>query len=462
MRSHSMHPAPRKLSPQLVYGLSVAIGLVTGAVALLLLSVSDRLYQFFFHTFAHFDTLVTRSVVVWPWQWTWPMLVVVFVPIAGALLVGALTHWVDPDAAGGGTEQLLRAFHDRAGWVRLRTPWIKWLATAISTGTGSSGGKEGPMLLIGGGFGSLIGRWLRVGERAQRTLLLAGAAGGLGAIFRIPLAGAIIAVEVLYTEDFESDALIPCLISSITAYSLVTFFFGQAHTFWAIPQQPPSWTAVGLFIALAFLCALAGVAYIRFSHAVRDFFTADGMSAPWLRPALGATVVAGLMLWMPHVAGSGIDIVQWALSGALTRDAWYWTVAGFAVLALGKAVASALCVQSGGSSGTLIPCVFIGAMLGGIVGETGHALFPDVNISPAAFMVVGMAGMLSSVTKASLGALIMACELTGGYDLLPYLMGMSIVTLLTTRRHTLYRQQLPNRFASPAHAWEVQRVQNSG
>ena len=139
---------------------------------------------------------------------------------------GILVYTFAPEAEGHGTDAMIDAFHNLRGIIRTRVPFVKSLASIITLGTGGSAGREGPIAQIGAGFGSWLARALKLPVQERRIFLLAGCAAGLGAIFRAPLGSAITAVEVLYHEDFESEAIIPCVISSVIAYSLFTFGYG--------------------------------------------------------------------------------------------------------------------------------------------------------------------------------------------------------------------------------------------
>jgi CIC family chloride channel protein len=150
-----------------------------------------------------------------PFRW-WLLL---FIPAAGALAAGWLTK-LAPEIAGGGGDTMIRAHHEHQGGVRRRVITLKPIASILTLGTGGAGGREGPTMLMGAALGSLAGRLLRVGSREARVLMLAGVAAGIAAVFRTPLGAALLAVEVLYQDDFESEALIPAVLASVVAYSV--------------------------------------------------------------------------------------------------------------------------------------------------------------------------------------------------------------------------------------------------
>lgn len=151
-----------------------------------------------------------------PYRWC-----LFLIPALGGLLSGWLVYKYAPEAEGHGTDGALEAFHRKSGVIRGRVPIVKTIASIVTIGTGGSAGREGPIAQIGAGFGSYVATKLGLTTADRRILLLAGMAGGIGATFRSPLGGALFAVEVLYRDpEFEHEGLIPCIISSIVAFSL--------------------------------------------------------------------------------------------------------------------------------------------------------------------------------------------------------------------------------------------------
>jgi CIC family chloride channel protein len=179
---------------------------------------------------AHGETFAARESTrpFRPW-------LLVFLPALGGLACGLLTR-AAPEVRGGGGDAMIEAFHHHGGVIRRRVIWIKAVASLCTLGTGGAGGREGPTMQIGGALGSVIARVLRVSARERRILLVAGVAAGISAVFRTPLGAALLAVEVLYRDGFESDALVPSVLSSVISYSVVISIFGESTLFSHAPR----------------------------------------------------------------------------------------------------------------------------------------------------------------------------------------------------------------------------------
>lgn len=365
-------------------------------------------------------------------------------PAIGGLFSGWLVYKFAPEAEGHGTDAVLDAFHQKRGMIRGRVPFIKTITSIVTIGTGGSAGREGPIAQIGAGFGSFIATKLGLSIMDRRILLLAGMAGGIGATFRSPLGGALFAVEALYRNpDFEHEGLIPCIISSIVAYSL----FG-AVTGWEPLLKTPHFRfdhppELLLYLVLGILCALFGLFYIKTFYGMRTLFRKIPI-VPWLKPALGGLLLGLLALFIPQVLGSGYGWVQAALYGKMAL----WVML---TIALAKVVATSLTISSGGSGGVFAPSLVIGAMLGGAFGAMAEQLFPLLTQDPRAYVLVGMAGFFAGVANAPIATLIMVSELTGNYGLLAPLMLVCVIAMLALRKNSIYEKQVTSRLDSPAH-----------
>jgi chloride channel protein, CIC family len=367
------------------------------------------------------------------------------VPAVGGIVSGLLVFNLAPEAEGHGTDAMIDSFHRKKGVVRWRVPIIKTIASALTIGSGGSAGKEGPIAQIGAGFGSFLASALRLSDRERRILLLSGAAGGIGAIFKAPLGAALFATEVLYRkEDFEFEAIIPCILSSIVGFMVFTYYEGSATIFHipaftlATPAQLPFYGGLGL------LSAVIGFVYIRCFYGLRDRFFSKLALPRSVKPAVGGLMLGLLAFFVPQVLGGGYGWVQSAIDGHLAIQL-------MGVLVLAKIVATSFTISSGGSGGVFAPSLFIGSMLGGFYGKTCAAFFPHIVTQPAAFVLVGMGGFFAGVAKVPIAALIMVAEMTGGYSLIVPMMIVSSLAYLILGNTSLYEKQVATRVDSPAH-----------
>ena len=371
----------------------------------------------------------------------------------GGLVTGILVQRFAPEAAGHGTDEAVDAFHRRGGVIRGRVPIVKTIASAITLGTGGSGGREGPIAQIGAGFGSFLATRLGLDERDRRILLGAGVGAGVGSIFRAPLAGALFAAEVLYSDpEFESDVIIPAAIATIVAYCVFSLKFGFGSLF-ATPRFTFRSAAELLpYSLLALVVALASGLFVKVFYGTHALFARLRMPKV-LKPALGG-LLTGLIGWLAfqlaHDARSldvlsfGYGTVQGALLGQVP-------LAILLLIAFGKMVTTGFSIGSGGSGGVFGPSMVIGGSLGGAVGLLAQQWMPNVVTQPGAFVAVGMAGFFAAAANTPISTLVMVSEMTGNYELLLPSLWVCSLSYLLARRWTLYRSQVPSRLESPAH-----------
>jgi chloride channel protein, CIC family len=376
-----------------------------------------------------------------------------FLPAIGALVGGLLSYHFAPETSGGGADGIIAAYH-REGSVRKRVAAIKALSSICCLGFGGSGGREGPIMQVGGALGSLVGRGMRLDNKAQRILLVAGMAAGVAAIFRTPLGAALLAVEVLHRDRFESEALVPSVVASVASYSIFISMFGESTLFAHAARYPFVPGHLPLYMVMASLLALAGIALLALFRAIERRLNAISLPE-WARPALGGlllgiTAVPLLLLVGPLIggAGRGIGVLgggYGAAQLAINGSAWFasgWTaVQLLCFLSLLKIVATGFTVGSGGSAGAFGPFLSAGAMLGGAFGRAVELMLEDPRIDPGSFALVGMATFWGGLAHCPLAALVLVCELAGSYDLLVPLMLASAVAFVLFRNHSLYTAQ---------------------
>jgi chloride channel protein, CIC family len=421
---------------------------------------------------------------------------VLAVPALGGALAGALALWLAPEATGHGTDAVIRAFHRKQGEIRARVPVVKTICSILTIGSGGSAGKEGPIAQIGAGFGSQLAGLLNLSVRDRRILMLAGVAGGIGAIFKAPLSGALFAAEVLYRDpDFEHDAVIPSVISSVTAYSVFTAIDGHARILELrdiagrelpslIFPSVPGGTAPELlhYSILSLLCALTAFLFVK---ALR--FSEDRMFKPLPIPAISKPALGGfllgalalLMMTLPwqtpsasfhpsQIMSGGHDFLQLAVNNVLQSNVQDYTVtlkmAGFfAIIILAKIVGTAFTIGSGGSGGLLFPAVFLGGLTGATYAKLCRALsdagwLPQaMALSPSAragMILVGMGGVFSACTKTPIASLVMVSEITGSYGLVVPLMVTCASAYILSRSFSINEEQVGGIADSPAHRGE--------
>ncbi len=368
-------------------------------------------------------------------------------PALGGLVSGLLVYTFAPETEGDGTNAMIDSFHNLGGIVRPRVPFIKGIASVITIATGGSAGREGPISQIGAGFGSWLAQATKMSVSERRMYMLAGCAAGLGAIFRAPLGAAITSVEVLYSEDFETDAIIPSIIASVISYSMFTFVFGFEPIFGTPAFAFRDARELAVYAVLGLICAPFGTFYVRTYFGTRDLFRKWAIPR-YLKPVIGGLGVGLIGLAIPQAMGGGYGFLQLAVYGQL----------GLGVMCLAavfKVATTSLTIGSGGSGGLFGPTLFIGGMIGGVVGHVGQMLMPDIVTQPGAYVLVGMAAFFAGAAKAPVGALIMVTEMAASYSLLPPLMIVSVIAILFNKGSSIYEKQLRNKFQSPAHEGEM-------
>ena len=386
---------------------------------------------------------------------------IVGVMIAGGAASGFLVYTFAPEAEGHGTDAAIDAYHNKRGYIRPQVPIIKTLASAITLGTGGSGGREGPIAQIGAGFGSFLATRLKLPARDRRIMLAAGMGAGIGAIFRAPLAGALFAAEILYsTADLESDVLLPSAIASIIAYSVYELCLPIQYRFVAVFGDKLNYTIssplellpLGL---LAIILTIGAIGFVETFYGTHRLFARLPISR-YLRPAIGAGLagIVGLCLFVAmgsdpralSVLSTGHGALQQAIENSAKLG-----VPLLLAIGLGKLVTTSLTIGSGGSGGVFGPSVLIGGCLGAAVGQIFHGIWPSLVPNPQVYGIVGMAGFFAGSAHAPISTIIMVSEMTGDYQLLLPTMWVSTLCFLFCRRWKLYQKQVPTRLDSPAH-----------
>lgn len=446
--------------PNSIYVYSVVVGLICGVASMVFSFLMSLLEAFFLsmHMQSPAKTEDLVQKIEFASQHTTSTLLILVLPALGGLAAGLIIHFFCKDASGTGTDEMIHAFHFKEGKINTQTPFYKGIATLFTIPTGGSGGKEGPISLIGAGIGVWFSGLVNAGSRARRTLLLAGTAAGLGSVFRSPLGGALTAAEMVYKKDIESDALIPCFISSVTAYLIYISYAGAESPFHIIETQAFYANEIPLYLLLGALCFGFGFLFIKGFNNTRTLFDRFAMPA-WLKPAIGGLLTGCLGVLFFEVTGMGSDFLEFVIAGHypdyfISQGAISVALTCLAIAFL-KIVSTTLTIGSGGSAGIFGPSLFIGAMLGAAVGIFTQIIFPHQNVSVASFMVIGMGAFYAGVAHAPIAGIVMIIEMTGNYALLPPIIIVSIFTFLLSRKISFYKNQVDNRFKSPAHTYNM-------
>jgi CIC family chloride channel protein len=445
---------------------AAAVGVACGLLGALFLTLLDQTQHWLLEALTGYQPLRALGETMPPTGGErlfrpWLLLVL---PALGGLACGVVTRHVS-EARGGGGDAMIAAFHERNGALPTRLIPVKMLASIFTLGSGGAGGREGPTMLIGGAVGSTVGRLFSMGERERRILMLAGVAAGIAAVFRTPLGAALLAVEILYRDGFESDALIPAVLASVMSYSVVISIHGRTTLFGhggdGFPFVPAHLLLYGV---LAALVSLLAIAFLRTMRLVRGWCRRSRLPG-WTLPGFGGLALG--MLWTPvlliagrvtempgqglGILGGGYGAVQLAISGAPWLPVGWSVVLLLAALAVAKLVAASLTIGSGGSAGDFAPSLAMGGLLGGAFGQAMQLMLGDPRIDPAAFALVGMGAFYGGVAHVPLAALVLVCEMAGNYDLLVPLMLALGISCVALRRHSLYEAQVATQRESPVY-----------
>jgi CIC family chloride channel protein len=374
----------------------------------------------------------------------------ILITTCGGLLSGIIVYTLAPETEGAGTDAAIEAYHQKRGIIKTVVPFIKMIASAITLGTGGSGGNQGPIAQIGAGFGSVLAKGFKLSETERRILLSAGMGAGIGAIFRSPLAGAIFASEVLYKDlELEHEVLFPSFIASIVAYSTFAMRFGWSPLFsttdfkFSNPLELIPYTVLAVAVSL-FVCF-----YVKVFYCVRDIFHKIHIK-PHFKPAIGGFFVGIIGIVMPQAICIGFGTLQLAMWGKIAFITLF-------LIAFLKIFATAFTISSGGSAGVFGPSMVIGGTLGGTVGGFFHYILPTIIQQPGAFVLVGMAGFFTAAANTPLSTIIMIVEMTRSHELIVPVMWVSVISYFISRKWTIYEKQVENRGYSSVHRYEFVR-----
>lgn len=459
-----MYKFSRLIDPyKRVLFIAVVVGIISGFGSLLFYEGLKWGTRFFMGYLLNYQMPVEGESAATIAQWSAPGSLFLLIPIicTGALLSGLLITNFAPEAEGHGTDAAIKAFHSD-GRIRRRIPFLKAITAILTISTGGSAGREGPAAQISAGFGSIVADYFNLSPGERRLALTTGIGAGIGTIFKAPLGGAVLAAEILYVRDFESDAIIPSFLASIIGYSIFGMFEGFDPIFALMPVSWNIWQ-IPFFLVLGIACALVGLLYIFVFYGTKDVFARvfkDYKFPLFLKPVCGALIVGLIVIALSLISPDGqmLGLAGLGTGYGFVQLTLYAMVPLVVLLFLPfvKIITTSLTLGSGGSGGVFAPGLTIGAATGGAVGMIFHILYPAViplGTVPV-FCIVGMIALFGSIANAPIAVLIMVVEMMGNFSLLVPAMGGVGMAYLITGGRSIYREQVPTKAQSEAHRHE--------
>ena len=391
-------------------------------------------------------------------RWVWSLgnpgdnhlgALVIAIPVLGSVVVGLMARYGSPAIRGHGIPEAMEQILTNRSRIPARVLWLKPISAAISIGTGGPFGAEGPIIATGGALGSLVGQWLHITPDERKTLLGAGAAAGMTAVFGTPVSAVLLAVELLLFE-FRPGSLLP-VIGACAAAAAGRIALHGNQPFFAMPALAwPHATALLGSAVLGVVIGLAAVIITRGLYAVEDAF--DRLPLHWMWwPALGAVAVGVIGWWQPRTLGVGYANITDALAGTLATRA-------LLVLGAAKLVSWAIALGSGTSGGTLAPLMTIGACLGAVLGHAVAASMPWLGLDPRLAALIGMAAIFAGASRALFASVVFALEATWQMPaLLALMVGCASAYLVSglLMRETIMTEKIARRGVRVPNAYQA-------
>lgn len=338
---------------------------------------------------------------------------VIAVPVVGGLVVGVMARFGSTAIRGHGIPEAMEKIILEDSKIPWPITFLKPLSAAISIGTGGPFGAEGPIIATGGAFGSVTGQIAHISSEERKVLLAAGACAGMSAIFGSPLAGVLLAVELLLFE-FSARSLIPVGLACAAGAAMHLWLFGAVPVF-AMPEIPvPTPSALAAYTGAGLVIGLIATGITWTVYAVEDVF--EHLPIHWMWwPAIGAVAVGIVGYFAPYTMGVGYDNIRQLLLGNIPLT----LILGLCFL---KYLSWVISLGSGTSGGTLAPLFTMGGALGLLIGWGMIRLFPTAGINLQTCALIGMAALFAGASRALLTAIVFSLETTGQvHGLLPLL-----------------------------------------
>ena len=342
-------------------------------------------------------------------------LLVIVIPIIGALLVGLMARFGSRAIGGHGIPEAMEKIILAESRIPPAITFLKPLSAAISIGTGGPFGAEGPIIATGGALGSLTGQWIHISASERKIVLAAGACAGMAAIFGSPLAAVLLAIELLLFE-FSARSVIPVALACVTGAGMHFLLFGNQPVFAMPPIPAAPNSALAIYVLLGAVVGVVAGGVSRSIYWIEDLF--EHLPIHWMWwPAIGAVAIGVVGYFAPHTMGVGYDNIARLLTGSTPLK----VVIFLCVL---KYLSWSISLGSGTSGGTLAPLFTIGGALGALLGTVILNWFPNSGINIPTAALIGMAAMFAGASRAWLTSIVFALETTGQINgLLPLLAG---------------------------------------
>ena len=402
----------------LLTGVALVIGIGAAALAVLLLrAIALATNAFYYHRLS-LALVGPAGSPLSPW-------IMPVIPVIGGLLVGLMAHYGSDKIRGHGIPEAIEAILLRGARVDAKVALLKPISAAIAIGSGGPFGAEGPIIMTGGAFGSLVAQWLHLTDAERTTLLVAGAAAGMSATFAAPMAAILLAVELLLFE-WRPRSLIPVAVASVMAGALRISWLGAGPIF---PVELHSsihlWQTLLVAGPLGMLVGLASAGLSRLMYGFEDGFEhiCGRLRVHWMWwPAIGGIGIGLGGHFFPRGLGVGYDNIAELLRG----NAPIGLLLG---VLLAKSLIWAFSLSSGTSGGVLAPLLMIGAALGESMARLAHMTVE----TQALWALMGMGAMLSGALGVPLTAILFSIELTHALPaLLPLALACTASYLVTS------------------------------
>ncbi len=348
------------------------------------------------------------------------------VPVAGSAVMGYLLYRFFPNARGSGVPQTKAALYARGGRISLRTVIGKFFCTSATLACGIPLGREGPAVQVGAGIASVLGRKLGLSPERVKALIPVGAAAAIAAAFNTPLAAVLFALEEV-VGDLHAPVLGSVVLASATSWAMLRLLLGNDPLFQVPQYQLVHPGEFGIYALLGVAGGFVSVAFTKLLLWMRARFLQFPKKTVWYQPVAGGLTV-GVMGWfVPQLLGVGYAHVGAALNGGMALRLMI-------LLLVLKLVAVAICYASGNAGGIFGPSLFLGAMLGGIVGNVAHGLLPNYAGTPGAYALVGMGTAFAGIVRAPMTSVVMIFEITRDYAVIVPLMISNLVSFFISAR----------------------------